>query len=818
MATRLKLIRRPTLGEPYYSEDWFTSVYYNDWTTEVICNRDAGHATMLIDSQDRVSFIVGTGAQYYWLKAVYWYYYRSGATWGKQYITDSQTLDPTSYPFMETTGALDTGGNPHAAFLTHSADGGWKLWYSKRVGTKWTTELIYTGDATSVPLYGPSMIIDKITGQPFIAVHCIYGTKMTFVVYNNGTNWVIEYIQQDGNDLQLYFATIVQGSNNKIYVGGLTVLHTIDADWRIAAIYERTGAATWDRIYYSWDWYIQSVTSLGFSFGIDKINELFYTIINAPLRAHPFYNPCGEFFGSSDGVTNWWKYPGMMPGGHMYQTIHSMQFDVPNEDVWPAVVYQDSHYSPYSPINISVAGQDHVLVETPGTFGVLGLGQLSGSPDIQIAVKEAYTPVLTSVDFTGGPRCGAPPLTVNFFDLSEEYPATWDWDFGDDTTHSTEENPTHVYADEGSYNVTLTVSRGATTLTKTRMAYIYVTNNPVPPDVQFNCVPTSGVEPLMVSFADVTDQGLDNRIWGFGDGTIIENGLETEQHTYDTPGTYTVWLEGTGPCGIGRETKMRHITVGRVVGPPVADFVAQPSYGKMPLQVTFLDTSLNDPTAWLWSFGDGNISVLKSPTHVYGLPGEYDVSLRVTNSLGNDTKSVVGAVTVTEVPLYAYFTSPIRTGFEPLMVSFVDKSYSSANTIASWEWDFGDGSEVSRAPNPAHEYVEPGTYPVSLTVTDSRGNVASTSKVGYVTVKPRKPVALFHVNHTSGTAPLTVSFTDDSTGNPDTWIWYFGDGAMQFIRNPTHVYTTPGKYRVRLVVRRSSTRDTSDIFNLIEVN
>ncbi|HQE85183.1 MAG TPA: PKD domain-containing protein, partial [Methanolinea sp.] len=101
--------------------------------------------------------------------------------------------------------------------------------------------------------------------------------------------------------------------------------------------------------------------------------------------------------------------------------------------------------------------------------------------------------------------------------------------------------------------------------------------------------------------------------------------------------------------------------------------------------------------------------------------------------------------------------------------------------------------------NPTHTYTNPGTYTVTLTVTNSCGN--SATKSASITVSPCPPVtAQFSANVTTGYAPLTVQFTDLSTsGVPITsWLWNFGDGSTSTSKNPTHTYTNPGTYTVTL--------------------
>lgn len=69
-----------------------------------------------------------------------------------------------------------------------------------------------------------------------------------------------------------------------------------------------------------------------------------------------------------------------------------------------------------------------------------------------------------------------------------------------------------------------------------------------------------------------------------------------------------------------------------------------------------------------------------------------------------------------------------------------------------------------------------------------------------------QPVASF--TSVAGTAYLEVIFQDQSTGNPFTWLWDFGDGHTSTQASPTHIYSTPGTYTVRLIAGNVCNRDT----------
>jgi PKD repeat protein len=71
------------------------------------------------------------------------------------------------------------------------------------------------------------------------------------------------------------------------------------------------------------------------------------------------------------------------------------------------------------------------------------------------------------------------------------------------------------------------------------------------------------------------------------------------------------------------------------------------------------------------------------------------------------------------------------------------------------------------------------------------------------------PTASFDATPTSGVAPLTVSFTDTSTGSPTSWTWSFGDGSTATTRNASHTYTTAGTYTATLTAANSAGQSTA---------
>ncbi|HOT50562.1 MAG TPA: PKD domain-containing protein, partial [Candidatus Hydrogenedentes bacterium] len=140
-----------------------------------------------------------------------------------------------------------------------------------------------------------------------------------------------------------------------------------------------------------------------------------------------------------------------------------------------------------------------------------------------------------------------------------------------------------------------------------------------------------------------------------------------------------------------------------------------------------------------------------------------------------------------------------------------------------WSWDFGDGSPISTDQAPLHTYSLAGYYDVTLSVTTANGSDSERKNV-YVSVSPAtNPSAAFSAAPTSGSNPLTVQFTDQSTPGSTAiagWSWNFGDGTTSTERNPVHTYTSNGSFTVSLTVTpvtgSASTLSKPDFINVAE--
>ena len=324
-----------------------------------------------------------------------------------------------------------------------------------------------------------------------------------------------------------------------------------------------------------------------------------------------------------------------------------------------------------------------------------------------------------------------------------------------------------------------------------RSVWEYVPTGNVSPIANFTFATTS----LTANFTD-TSTDSDGTIvawaWDFGDSTT--SAQRNPSHAYAAAGSFTVTLVATDNSG-GTNTIAKTVTVSGTNAPPTANFGFTTNY----LVANFTDGSTDSDgtiASHSWDFGDGSAaSTMPDPSHTYATAGTYNVKLTVTDN-GGATGTITKAVTVAA---NAAPTADFTFTTNYLTANFSNTATDSDGTIASYSWDFGDGSAASTTANPSHSYAAGGTYNVKLTVTDNAGATGTITKP--VTVAANvAPTASF----TFTTSQLVANFTDasiDSDGTIVSRSWNFGDGsAVSTATNPSHTYTAGGSYTVMLTV------------------
>lgn len=264
--------------------------------------------------------------------------------------------------------------------------------------------------------------------------------------------------------------------------------------------------------------------------------------------------------------------------------------------------------------------------------------------DAVIVQTEASPPI---ANFHADQTTGCDELTVVFTDDSSNDPDTWLWNFGDGNT-SDQQNPTHTYTNPGVYTVSLTVTNafGADTFEQTDYISIGET-----PDISLSMTEESqpdaedGTATVIVTFA-----GTYSVEWDNGETTETISNLEA--------GIYCVTVTNTDfGCEI---TDCIEVTQGTVDpgDEPIAEFTADITNGCAPQTIQFTDMSQNNPTSWIWDFGDGYGSISQNPTYTYSQHGIYTVSLTVSNEDGSDIAVYEDYITVGIKPVYSVEVTP----------------------------------------------------------------------------------------------------------------------------------------------------------------
>jgi PKD repeat protein len=220
-------------------------------------------------------------------------------------------------------------------------------------------------------------------------------------------------------------------------------------------------------------------------------------------------------------------------------------------------------------------------------------------------------------------------------------------------------------------------------------------------------------------------------------------------------------------------------------------------------------SSAGNIVSYAWEFSDGGTASGRVVSHTFNLAQTFSVTLTVTNDRGRSastTKQVSVGAGSAPTASFVYSPTPVVAGAEV----FFDASGSrpgAGHRIAGYKWNWGDGetSGSSSSPLQDHDFFHPGTYAVTLTVTDEAGQDGTTTQT--VTVTGGGPTADFSYV-VSNPVTHTVAFdarTSTSLGGATItdFSWLFGDGTTGTGSTPTKSYVAANSYTVKLTITDS---------------
>ena len=310
---------------------------------------------------------------------------------------------------------------------------------------------------------------------------------------------------------------------------------------------------------------------------------------------------------------------------------------------------------------------------------------------------------------------------------------------------------------------------------------------PVAPTAAFSGAPTSGTFPLTVVFSDQSAGAPTSWSWTFGDG-----GSSTQQdpsYTYTAAGTYDVSLSVSNAEGSDSVTRNGYITV---TEPGVTTFVTADGETSVigTVSGSYLDTKVSDGVSETIT----EEAYTGHPRKTYSY-AEHRWSFTLPAGGGDATFHLEAARSANAEGdnfVFAYTTDG---------VNYVTLATVSSATEQNFSVPLGPLS---------------GTVTVRALDTDrSFDNTANDDLfVDYLAfevgdVQPTAPTADFAGSPVSGEYPLTVNFTDASSGDPTSWSWTFGDGGTSTAQNPSHTYVAAGTYTVSLTAANAQGGDTA---------
>lgn len=396
------------------------------------------------------------------------------------------------------------------------------------------------------------------------------------------------------------------------------------------------------------------------------------------------------------------------------------------------------------------------------------------------------------IDFTYKTSSCTEPILANFVNNTKAgtngaAQINYEWDFGDNSAKDFVAAPTHTYATEGDYTVTLT-ARNANALGCQSALTQPIHFSTAKPDFTWTS-PCAGDNIIFTNTSKVNSVSAQ---WDLGDGSPVVNG-DNANHVFAGNGVYNVKLTiNTGSCILSQTSEVSVSPKPTVAFATVGDATGCHA----PFNVSFTNSSTGENLVYKWDFGDGNTSTDVTPVHTYISEGAYKVTLTAYNAdyTGCSNKLEIPDYIKIRPPKIILFQNLPQIGCTPLVVS-LGANIDSDDPITAYQWTLGDGTTSAEA-TPVHTYDKEGSYRIDLVITTRSGCQDWKFFPDAVKVGP-KPIASFVQTGQDICGRDAVPFQNTSTG-ATSYKWEFGDGGESTEQDPTHIYTNIGDMTVKL--------------------
>ncbi|RZK55090.1 MAG: PKD domain-containing protein, partial [Pedobacter sp.] len=404
-----------------------------------------------------------------------------------------------------------------------------------------------------------------------------------------------------------------------------------------------------------------------------------------------------------------------------------------------------------------------------------------------------------TASYTQSTTQGCGPLAVTFTNTTASTAGfTFEWRIDNTLVSTTADPGTLTFqadpaGEDKIYNISLKVTTpcGSTTSTST------VTVRPKPV-AAFLPSTTIGCSPLAIVFKNTAPGTNTFYSYDFDDGTTSPPTTSKADisHTFitDVVRDFTVKMTATNECGTDVRSIIIRVSPNTII--PALIVSGNQLRGCAPFTVDFINNT-KGASRFTYTFEPGVVVVANTVQtevrpYTFTKAGTYTVNMVADN--GCSTASAQVTIVVDPKPTIS-FKGDITSGCKGLVVKFTKTS----TDAVSYLWDFGDGT-TSNATDPTHTYTGPaGQYNVTLTAFNSLGCPTVLRLPSYITIVD-PPKAAFAISPAAVTSipNYTFKFTDESTNEPQTYKWSFGDGDISTQRDPIHTYRDTGTYLVTM--------------------
>ncbi|MBC7864289.1 MAG: PKD domain-containing protein, partial [Bacteroidia bacterium] len=364
------------------------------------------------------------------------------------------------------------------------------------------------------------------------------------------------------------------------------------------------------------------------------------------------------------------------------------------------------------------------------------------------------------------------------------------WTFGDGGI-SAIASPAHTYANDGTFNVTLSAtSSNGCVGTYNSPITIY----PAPAAVFTAPGVCKNNATVFSNTSNVSSGSVTGYNWDFNNDGITDNTSANPNYVFPTDGAFNVQLTVTTNNGCTANTSVQ-VTVFPL---PVANFVSGAVCSGNASNFTNTSAvSSGSVNSVAWDFNSDGITdnTTQNPNWLFSAYGTMNVTLTATTN-NNCSANFTGQTVVHPLPVAA-FTVP--NNCEGLASVFTNNSTIPTGNIGSVQWNFGDAT-YSSLNNPIHSYLNDGTFNVTVSATSAFGCIGNYTSV--ITIYPAPTVSF--------TAPgvcknIATAFTNSSSVNSGSitgYAWDFtSDGTIDNTSaNPSNVYATDGTFPAHLTV------------------